>query len=270
MPLSSLITMTKSYTLDEIHQNRIRIKSIPKNIKFLEVYKICVSFGELMFFDVLSCTRPLVYASFVNRKDAYAALQKINSETLMEASFSNESSNKYSNDEIFVLDLNVLEECEKNRLFKKRQIRVRCRKNRNFKTKQFEKDFDVYPDFYSTDSNSEILVNDEEIKQLLTNEHKLVSKFSNLDFSESDSVHRFTHSLSEWGSTDSLFVSESSQPSSLEFIGSNEEDDDEETSSSERSLTSWSVFNGEPKDWDQFRLPRKKCISEFFPSLNSF
>lgn len=259
--------MTKSYTLAEIHQNRLRIKSIPKNLKFLEVYEICVSFGELMFFDVLACIRPLVYASFVNRNDAFAALQKINNETLMEASFSNESSNKHSGDELFVLDLTILEECEKNRLFKKKQIRVRSRKNRDFKTKQFEKNFDVYPDFYSTDSNSEVLVNDEEIKQLMTNEHKLVSKFSNLDLSETDSV-RITHSLSDWGSTDSLVVSPTSLSSSLELVGSNEEfDEDDEEASSEMSLTSWSVFNGKPKDWSQLRLPRKKSISEFFPSL---
>lgn len=260
--------MTKSYTLSEIHQNRLRIKSIQKNVKFLEVYNICISFGELMFFDVLACIRPLVYASFVNRKDAFAALQKINNETLMEASFSNESSNKYTSDEVFVLDLQFLDECEKNRLFKKKQIRVRSRKDRVFKTKQFEKDFDVYPDFYSTDSNSEVLVSDEEIKQLMANDHKLVRQFSNLDFSEADSV-RITHSLSDWESTDSLVISPSSQSSSLELVGSNEEfdnEDDEETSS-EMSLTSWSVFNGNPKDWSQLRLPRKQNISDFFPCL---
>lgn len=259
--------MTKSYTLEEIHQNRLRIKSIPKNVKFLEVYKICVSFGELMFFDVLACIRPLVYASFVNRKDAFTALQKINNETLMEASFSNESSNKYSSDEVLVLDLNFLEECEKKRLFKKKRIRVRSRKDRDFKTKQFEKNFDVYPDFCSTDSNSEVLVSDEEIKQLMVNEHKLVSKFANLDFSETDSV-RITHSLSDWESTDSLVVSSSSQSSSLEIVRSNEElDEDDEEPPIEMSLTSWSVFNGKPKDWSKLRLPRKKSISDFFPSL---
>lgn len=264
LPISCFIIMTKSYTLTEIHQNRLRIKSIPKNLKFLEVYKICVSFGELMFFDVLACVRPLVYASFVNRHDAFAALQKINAETLMEASFSNESSNKYLNDEIFVLDLQFLDECEKERLFKRKQIRVRSRKNPNFKTKQFEKNFDIYPDFYSTDSNSEVLVNDEEIKQLMTNEHKLVSSLSNLDLSELN-----TDSLSEFGSADSLVASSSSQPSSLEFVGTNEEydDEDEELTPIDYSLTSWSVFNGKPKDWSKFRLPRSTCISHFFPSL---
>lgn len=268
--------MTKSYTLAEIHQNRLRIKSIPKNFKFLEVYKICVSFGELMFFDVLACIRPLVYASFVNRKDAFAALEKINAETLMEASFSNESSNKYSNDEIFLLDLKFLDECEKQRLFKKKQIRVRSRKDRNFKTKQFEKNFDIYPDFYSTDSNSEVLVSDEEIKQLLKNEHKLVhrlsdweyddssvatlssqpsltefvrtneeddkedeetpSNFSNLDVGESKMV-QITHSLSDWEYDDSSVSSSSPQPSS-KFVGTNEEIDkeDEETSNTFSNL----------------------------------
>lgn len=233
--------MTKSYTLAEIHQNRLRIKSIPKNVKFLEIYNLCSSFGELMFFDVLSCVRPLVYASFVNRKDAFAVLVKINGDKLMEASFSNELSGKYSNEMVFVLDLTVFEEFEKNRSTKKKQIRVRSRKDRNFKNKQFEKNFDVYPECYSTDSNSEILVNDVEIEQLLAIEHNMV-----------------IHTLSDkWESV--------SQQSSDVIFEENEEE--EEESSSELSLTSWSVFNGEPKDWTQLRLPRKRQIIEYFPSL---
>lgn len=267
--------MTKSYTLEEIHQNRLRIKSIPKNLKFLEIYKICASFGEIMFFDVLSCSRPLVYASFVNRKDAFAALQQINDTTLMVAAFSNETSNNFSDDQVFVLDLTGFDEFEKNRFAKKKQIRVRTRKNRNFKTKQFEKNFDVYPDYISTDSNSEVLVNDEEIIQLMADEHKLVSSLSTLDLTESksDGRSRITHSLNDWESEDSLFVSsnsvESLEPSSLEIIEKNDDfsDEEDEAQNSEGSFTSWSVFNGQPKDWSKLRMPSKKPVWDYFPSL---
>lgn len=268
--------MTKSYSLQEIHQNRLRIKSIPKNVKFLEIYKICASFGELMYFNVLSCSRSLVYVSFVNRTDAFSALNEINNDTLMEASFSNEFSDKYSKDDVFVLDLTALEDCEKNRLVKRKRIRHRNRKNREFMTKQFEKDFDIYPNYYSTDSNSEVLVNDEKIEQLISNEQEIIIKFSYLDFNESSSNVRITHSLSDWESTESLsvlsdheLVRSSHQSSSKKLIEKYVEFDEENLKELKpmMSLTSWSIFNGKPKDWTKLRLPTKKILIDYFPSL---
>lgn len=101
--------MAKAYTLDEIHQNRIRIKSIG-DTEFIQIYNLCSDFGDLMFFDVLPCKRSLVYASFVHRKDAFDAMTKINNDTTMEASFSNERNKQHQNvNELFVLDISMLD-----------------------------------------------------------------------------------------------------------------------------------------------------------------
>lgn len=106
----------KSYTFEEINENKIRIRSI-KDKKFIEVYDFCRNFGEIMFIDILACERSFVYVSFVHRKDAFAALTKINEETSMEAAFSKESSKEHYSNEFFVLDLSKLDELEKMRLY---------------------------------------------------------------------------------------------------------------------------------------------------------
>lgn len=103
--------MAKAYTLEEILKNRIRIKTINPETKFIDIYNLCREFGELIFFDVLTCKRPLVYASFVNREDACAAMKKINEETIMDAVFSNETKKSYPN-KSFVLDLSNLDDLE--------------------------------------------------------------------------------------------------------------------------------------------------------------
>lgn len=101
--------MSKSYTLKEICENRAKIKSIHKDISFNQISKICTNCGELMFFDVLMCQRPIVYASFVNRNDAIEAVRKINDKTTMSASLDlpkETNAQQYTNTENkFVLDI---------------------------------------------------------------------------------------------------------------------------------------------------------------------
>lgn len=108
----------KSYTAEEIYQNRIRIKSI-KDTKFIEIYDFCRNFGEIMFIDVLVSIRPLVFVSFVHREDAFAALAEINEKTSMVAAIFNEQSKKYNSNDLFVLDLTKLDEFEQLRLIHK-------------------------------------------------------------------------------------------------------------------------------------------------------
>lgn len=111
--------MSKSYTLKEIQKNRIRIRPIRREQLFSEICELCRSCGELMFIDILACHRSVVYASFVNREDANAAIEKITRETSMSASFNlpNEESKTYDN-EVFVLDISEskLNEWEQTRL----------------------------------------------------------------------------------------------------------------------------------------------------------
>lgn len=99
-----------SYTFEEILENRIRIKQI-KDKKFLSIFKLCKSFGELMFFDVLPRKRSFVYASYVQREDAIAAMTTINSTTNMIAEF-NAIKERESENQLYVLDITKLDEFE--------------------------------------------------------------------------------------------------------------------------------------------------------------
>lgn len=110
--------MSKTYTFEEICQNRVRIKKLGEKT-FIEIYDFCRNFGEIIFFDVLVCARPFVYVSFLHREDADAAMTKINEESSMVAIlFIDQSSNTYSN-EFFVLDISKLEEFESIRMLRK-------------------------------------------------------------------------------------------------------------------------------------------------------
>lgn len=98
--------MSKSYTFEEIMENRVKIRAIKKDVLYSEVIEICQSCGELMYIDALICQRSVIYASFVQREAANAAIKKINEiKNIMFASIALTADEYYPTNKSFVLDI---------------------------------------------------------------------------------------------------------------------------------------------------------------------